>query len=446
MTPFAPRRPVLALSILAALTLGGQAVWAQGPDSQASQWVNNLVQGCWACGAFNLISAIGLSFADQIFAQLAGGLTILIGLFMGLWVLGFAAKLLLPFGADSGREHWNALAQQFFRLMLILAFLQGSGPFWNYIFIPVISSGMAVASGMATATDGFEAQFGSSESPPNGTIDYCSGSPPPVGIKGLSGNSLAASQAMAQMDCPLSRIQSQFAKGIVIGVAVMSQGTCMSLASMIYLPIVQNFIYLAAGLVLIAVFLFGYLIFPFLLVDVVMRVSLVAATAPLLIAACLFKSTSKIAIRALWTLAQCALTLMFGAAVGGLGKAIMAYILSVLPVNAGQSLNSWQTLTNALENPCSTGLSIGFFSSGYYMLIGAGVILIFMMRRAGSLATEITHVASDGVGAQAGLAFLVGTAAGAAGRATQFVFGQIGAKPGGAAADKARKVAGEPSP
>jgi hypothetical protein len=381
-------------------------------QTQSSQLVNNLVQGCWACGAFNTISAIGLSFADQVFSQLASGMTILIGLFMALWVLYFAARMFLPFGPATGL--WNEGAQKLFKLMLVLAFLASSTPFWQYIFIPMISAGMGVASQMVSTTDGFEAQFGTSESPPNGTVDYCSGTPPAINVKNLSTNATSAAQAMAQMDCPLSKIESQFSKGIVIGEAIMWQAPC---SSSLWTPLkgINSFV---AGLLMILVFGFGYLIFPFLLIDVVMRVSLVAATSPLLIAAALFKSTAKMTERGLWSLVQCSLTLVFGGAIAGIGKAAIAYVLS-LSSTAKQPLPNWQTLSNALENPCSAGLSIGFTSASYYMLIGIAIILIFMMRRAGHLATEITGIAAEGTGIQAASGALLGTAGWAIGKSAQ---------------------------
>ena len=252
---------------------------------------------------------------------------------------------------------------------------------------------------------------------------------------------------MTQMDCPLSKIQSQFAKGMVIGVAVMEQGICPDMS---ILPDLKGIGYFFSGILMIIAFLFGYLAFPFLLVDVVMRVSLVAATSPLLIAASLFKSTAKMTQRGIWSLVQCSLTLVFGTAVGGIGKAVIAYILANLPSTGSQQsttggtqqFNSWQTLTQALENPCSAGLSIGFTSGSYYMLIGTAIILIFMMRRASHLASEITGIASDGVGAQAGVAFLVGQAASIAGSATQILYQSATKQRPGGSDDKARAVTG----
>ena len=61
-----------------------------------------------------------------------------------------------------------------------------------------------------------------------------------------------------------------------------------------------------------------------------------------------------------------------------------------------------------------------------------------MMRRAGSLATEITNVTADGVGAKAGAAFIIGKAAATAGRVSQ----RLTEKATRPSADRAREKAG----
>ena len=126
---------------VAVLLLVLAAAPALADDSWSSQLVTNAIRGCWACNVFNLVTTIGLSYADQAFATLASGMTLLIGLFMALWLLFFAAKLFLPFGSP-GSAHWNMGAAKLFKLVFVLAFLQTSGPFWDYIFIPLISAGM----------------------------------------------------------------------------------------------------------------------------------------------------------------------------------------------------------------------------------------------------------------------------------------------------------------
>ena len=402
----------------------------------------NLFQGCWTCGAFNTVGAIGLSFADQAFTKVSAGLTVLIGLFMALWVLYFAAKLLLPFGPP-GAAHWNVGATKLFKLLFVLAFLQSSGPFWNYVFTPVLSTALGLASQLATAADEYETKFGTTQSMPGGTgtaaIDYCTSSPPDTGVT-LSDNTTSALAALEQMDCPLSRIQSQYAKGILIGVSVMGQAKCPDSKSFFNLLPDQNSIaYLAAGIILVLLFGFGFMVFPFLLLDVLMRVILVAVTSPLAIASILFKPTEKIAGRSLWTLAQSGLTLMFGAAIAGIGKAMMAYILKQMAsLPNGPALADWSSLTTALEKSCSSNFEIDFSNAAFYMLCGTALLMIFMMRRANSLAAELTGVAGS-VGATAAGAAVLGAAAGAAGRVGQMAANYTITR---TAASKASQVSG----
>lgn len=393
------------------------------PASSTSQLLANLFQGCWACGTFNTLGAIGLSLADTMFSKLASGMTILIGLFMALWILWFAAKLFLPFGAP-GSSHWNMGASKLFKLLIVLAFLQSSGPFWNYIFTPTLSVGLGIASQLATATDEYEKYYGTvSEVPSSGpnAVNYCDQSPPPPDSRvALSDNAKSAFAALEQMDCPMSQMQSVYGKGILIGVSVMRRMGCNE-SGFSFLPSQMALLYFATGLILVGFFLFGFLVFPFLLIDVLTRVILVAVTSPIAIAATLFHPTAKIAERSLWSLLHCGLTLMFGAAIAGINKALIAYIMSQIGTSTLTSLTDWTGLTNSLEDACKTKLTIDLTSASFYMLIGTALITIYMMRRASHLASELTGV-SGGTGAQAAFASVAGGAAWLTGKVGQELY------------------------
>ncbi|GEM_PF-6468531 len=411
------RRAIALLFLL--LPLAASAATGDGSsgsgDTATSQLYAALFQGCWACGAFNTLGAIGLSFADTAFSQLASGMTILIGLFMALWVLYFAAKLFLPFGAP-GSAHWNMGATKLLQLIFVLAFLQTSGPFWNYIFTPILSTGLGLASQLATAADKYETNFGQSSGVPGG-FDYCAAgaTPPDTQVSDLSDAAKQGLVALEQMDCPLSRMQSAFGKGIIIGVTTINQMGCEKRGTYDFLPTLSDAVYAMSGIILIAVFLFGFLVFPFLLIDVLARVTLVAAISPVAIAAILFKQTHRIAERSVWSLLQAGITLMFGAAIAGIGKALIAYIFNQMATSTGISLTSWNGVQATLENACSNGFHVNLLTGSFYMLVGTGIITIYMMRRASSLAAELTGI-SGATGAQAGLASLAGGAGWAAGK------------------------------
>ena len=71
------------------------------------QWANDLVQTCWSCRIMDSMIDVGLGMADTVFSAVAGEISTLLGLLMGLWTLFFAGKLFLPF--ESGGKCWLAV-------------------------------------------------------------------------------------------------------------------------------------------------------------------------------------------------------------------------------------------------------------------------------------------------------------------------------------------------
>ena len=313
------------LAILLMLAMPMLAAADTAPSS-TDQLVSSLFSGCWSCGLLNTLGAIGLDFADKVYGNLASGMTILVGLGLALWLLQFAARLLLPFGPPPASGHWNAGAVKLFKCAVVLAFLAASGPFWDYIFTPILSVGLGIASQLTAQTNDYEPDLGGTTSGvpggtsgTTGTVDYCQGPIPAPNIS-LSAAVQPALTAFEQIDCPLSRMQSEYGKGILIGVAVMGQIGCGKSILPILLGERSPLGYFLAGLVLIIAYGWGFLVFPLLLIDSLARVILVAALSPLAVASILFKSTARIAERSVWSLVHCGFTLMFGAAVAGLAR------------------------------------------------------------------------------------------------------------------------------
>ena len=402
--------PLLLPAFAAADTASGSGTGTSSTD----QLVGSLFGGCWACGAINTMGAIGFDFADKAYQSLSSGMTILVGLGLALWLLLFAARLLLPFGPPPASGHWNAGAVKLFKCAVVLAFLAGSGPFWDYVFTPIFSVGVGIASQLATTGDTYESTYGGTPaSVPNGQVDYCKGTLPSPKIT-LSSEVQPLYTAFTQIDCPLSHIQGAFGKGILIGVAVMGKTTCTE--SLIGFATGQRSIasFILAGLVLVVVFGWGFLVFPILLIDAMARVILVAATSPLAIASILFKPTARIAERSVWSLIHCGFTLMFGSVIAGIGKAVIAYVLGDMAttVPGAPQLNDWSSLSATLENSCSSGFTVDFTTASFYELVGTAIITTFMMRRASHLAGELA-----GNSGGSGLKEALGAMSGAAGRA-----------------------------
>jgi hypothetical protein len=159
----------------------------------------------------------------------------------------------------------------------------------------------------------------------------------------------------------------------------------------------------------------------------------------LAIAATLFQPTAKIAERSISSLLQCGLTLMFGAAIAGISKALMAYAFTQMPPVDKGDLQTWAGLATAMDAACGGGLTIDFTTASFYMLIGISIISIFMMRRAASLAAELTGV-MGATGAQAGVAMMAGKVGSAAGKGAQLAVKAYMAR------QKARQVNGNDKP
>jgi hypothetical protein len=398
-----------------------------------ADWANSVMQSCWSCDMLNQVTSIGLTLAEQAFSALAGQAANLLGLLMAIWILFFAARMFLPFGPqEEGGASWNRGAKKLFQFAVVLAFLQSSQLFWSYLFIPIMSSGMSFSRTIVTLSDPFEAANGTPETGPTAAdsgAGYCSEGSAADGVNG-------AIAVMNQMNCPMQKVQSQFAKGMFIGIAQIWGAIKQALIGRAVCSIV-------GGIVLIGVYFIGMILYPVFMIDVLMRVTIVTVLAPVALVASMFGPTKQIAEKAAWQIAQAALTLVFVSIVCGIGKATLAYIFNHLTVDGGVA--DWNSLIGMLENQkTSTGADfcIDLTTMAFYQLLGVGVILLFMLRQAGRMAAEFTGThRGDFSGATAGAAELAGRAVSLGGWTAQAVTGS-GSGWGGGRSSLARKVSG----
>ena len=414
------RGPVGAICLPGLISAWVAPAWAD--DGQVMQWATGLVTGCWACKTMDSVVDIGLGVAESVFTAVAGETATLVGLLMGIWILFLAAKTFLPFGSEGeGAALWNRGAKKLFQLALVLAFLQSSESFWNYVFIPLMSACTTLASSIIQISDPYEVSNGVPQAGPGAeTTQPC--------VQATGSGLEGAKSVMHQLNCPLSKIQRQFSKGILVGVAVIYGGVQSDIGLSYFGRVL---VAVVSGGILITVFFWGFLLFPLLLLDSVVRLSIIAAFAPLAIAASLFRPTRRICERALWGIVQAGLTLVFVSIIGGLGKAVLSDTFNNLPATVGTTLPDWQHLIDALENQT---VIIDFSREGFYKLVGVAVILLYMLRRATHMAAEFSGAqGGDFSGTGAGVATLVGGAAEFAGDGAQTVVRSSGRVVGGGA-------------
>jgi hypothetical protein len=352
--------------------------------------VDGLQGKCWPCGILSSISDNGLTLGNTLFVGLASTVRDLLGILVALWIVLLAARILVPFGPEGGvGDLWNKGAKKLLLLSLVIGFLQSATPFWDYVFVPVVGAGVALAGDISTAG--------------GATGTACSTPTSPA--SGLAG----AKQVMQGIECPLTRVQDTFGKGIVAGIAIMVHGGNAMTSSgggSWFLPSLPNVGDVLGGLVLVicglgvsVIYLLGLVMFPLAIVDVVLRAVVIATLSPMLIAATVFAWTRGAAEAAFRGLVHAGLTLILVAVVANLGsKAIDAVFASL-------GLGDWSNV-RALDE----ANTVPIWSASYWVLLGVGIVLLFMMKHANSMAAEFSKApAGDFSGAASG-AFAVGAA------------------------------------
>lgn len=343
-----------------------------------------LAGGCWACDMLQQAGSVGLDVAQQMFDVIAGQLAALLGVLMALWILFLVGRVFLPFGPDGNpAQLWNLGARRIFAFAVILGFLQSSQAFWDYLFMPVLSLGTGLAVQLLSQA----------------SQQSCPVSPVGSGVVG-------AKAALDSMRCPLSLIQEVFTRGMLTGVAMTFGATWHSWMDFVKVwtwP--GQILQMLSGVVLALVYAFGFVMFPLFFVDAVLRVAIIAVLAPLAAALSLFAPTRKVAERALWDLAQSALTLVFASVAAGLATQSVAHVYASVNTPDGSPISDAATLISALE---AGTLTLSIADRSYWAILAVGFITIFMVRSAARMAASLTGAAAeDFSGATAGVAAMV---------------------------------------
>ncbi len=367
-----------------------------------------LSAGCWVCDGFAVIGDVGLDTAQRIFTAVSADAALLAGLLLALWGLVLAARTFLPFGID--KNLWNEGAARLLGFALLFCFLAGGEAFWDDVFVPIIATGVAISVRLFSAL----------------LPQSCPVAPFQAGLEG-------ARQAMQSMDCPLAAVQDVFARGILTGLAmIIGAGLQSWLDLFAFWNWPARILQILAGEGLLAVYLFGFLLFPFFFIDALLRAVLIAMLAPAAILCWLFKATRRIAEKSLRGLWLSALTLVFSSVATGLVTTMLRRSFATIAIAPapGAGGDDWSALIARLQSGDAT-LSLG--DQAFWALLGIGIIAIFLIRGAQSMAAAFA-------GASAG-EFSGGKSAGAVmAGAGAFVLGRAAAN-----VQRAGEVSGRPS-
>ncbi|PKU26309.1 hypothetical protein [Telmatospirillum siberiense] len=353
--------------------------------SDVEDLYGRLAGGCWACDVLLQSGTIGLDLAQQTFDAVAGQLASLLGMLMALWLLFLAGRIFLPFGpGEAPAALGNRGARKLAALALVLGFLQSSQLLWDYLFMPVFSTGTSLAVLLLSLSTG----------------QSC----PVVSIApGIAG----AEAALDGMRCPLSLIQDVFTRGMLTGVAMIMGAAWHSWLDFLkFWSWPAQILQMLSGVLMALVYAFGFLMFPLFFLDAVLRAAIITILAPFAAAFSLFSPTRKMTEKALWGLIQVALTMVFSAVATGLAVQGLAGIYATLPTSDGVPPAGWPELIAALE---AGRLQLSLAQRSYWTMLGMGVMALFMIRAAADMASALCGVsAGNFTGATAALAEMAG--------------------------------------
>ncbi|MTJ81581.1 MAG: hypothetical protein F8N37_11245 [Telmatospirillum sp.] len=362
---------------------GPGVAFASEPASVVARLRDRLSGACWACDTLEQVGGQGLDMAQALFDRTGDALAAVLGVFMGLWLLLLSARMLLPFGpASSGLG--NQGARKLAAFAIVLGFLQSRGAVWDYLLTPIVGAGAEVAGQLVLLAK-----------------------PGLCAVGGGDGYDLRL--ALTAMRCPLTALQEVFSRGILTGIAMVSGAGWHGWLDFLRIWTWSGrLLQILSGLLLALVHFIGFLSFPLFFVDALMRTVIIATLSPLCLAASLFGPVRQIVSGALAGLARAAMTVVCGAIAAGLAVAVMD---GIGPGGDGGSAARPHTgLVDALEDG---RLSLTLTDSGYWMLLGAGVFTICLVRSATRIAGALVGPSmSPFSGSTGGLATLAGGAAG----------------------------------
>jgi len=345
-----------------------------------------LADGCWACDMLERTGAVGFDLAQQLFEGIAQQLSTVLGMLMAIWLLYFAGEIFLPFGFPGAPTHlWNQGARKLAVFAAILGFLHSGALFWDYLFMPMFSLGIGLSAQLLSVS----------------SQQSCS-------VNGLGTGIDGAKAALESMRCPLSLIQDVFTRGMLTGVAMTQGASWQSWVDFVKIwtwP--AHFLRMLSGALLALTYGFGFVMFPLFFIDTVLRGVIIAVLAPLVAVLSLFASTRRMLKRALWELAQSALTMVFASVAAGLATQSVVHFYASLRAADGRPLSDWPALIGALE---AGNLKLSFVDQSYWAILAIGLIAIFMVRSAARMAEALTGASAGNFsGATAGVAAMAAT-------------------------------------
>ena len=376
---------------------------------------------CWSCKFVSVFMYAGDAFARESFSVIGsaligglgatagspslGGAYGLLTWFFMIWITLQATKLFFPDMTEGPGQVLKAVAIRSLLFVIIVGVLSSGSAFFSYGPHLALSTGGGAAAALSDRFDGFVSE----DEILDQTAGDCGGSYKfgdradldsfGYGIDTLENHmssTSGAEEGIKGVFCLIHRMQAMSAVGLTMSFHMVSQtldtaggsASWWNVFDKIFTTLADLFFILIGALIMAIIFGIGLIAAPFYFIDVLIRIFLVAAFGPFLLAGAMFRPTRGM----FWT----GVKLVFGAMMNiiglalvyGLSTTMMRLAPSFVEKSGGGTFGSTQELMQGMRYSEVAGV-FGLSSTGYWMFLMGGVLLLLLLKKISSLVSGV---------------------------------------------------------
>lgn len=231
--------------------------------------------GCFFCKPFKILFNTASVMAKTAYDALAKSVSVIVVIAFAIWMAVTVLKFISSFEIKEPRILIKTLLNQAFRVLVIFLLLNGAlSDILSMTLDPVFSTGLKIAQIGGTMTNG-------------ATPEACSGQGD-LAVVGADVGGLSPAMGNGII-CTIKRIQDQ----IIDILAIARISWCMAWEKASLLGLIPNFGYLITAILFFIAGFFFIMIYPFLLVDSILKMAIAIALFPAALGAFAFKITAQ---------------------------------------------------------------------------------------------------------------------------------------------------------
>lgn len=304
---------------------------------------------CWICPLLQLAEDVRQDYGKRAFTMIGGQLRDIVLVVTVLWLLVQVAKLFSPFGGGQSSKILNGIIKQILLTLIIMMLIFNYKYFWNLLNLVVEGGTYTGQVVLLTATEAI---------PPGMFRLDCSPPPAAPGSEEVD--------AMQTLLCQVEVIQHALGIGVKLGFDLQSDTSNLNYMDKTIGGGGKSLLRFIAGIALIGVFGYNLIAFPFRIIDLMIRLTILTVLAPIFIASFLFPFSRNLTFLALRMLFASGMTVVMTSVV------VAAYIIglaAVLDMNGAKSLETLK-------------LQDGIVSGAFWHLLTLGLLTNTLMAMA----------------------------------------------------------------